>query len=231
MSTENDEGMSPATQELLAAMNNNLAPIYRALEEQGKAIDNLSNVGRAKAPVQDEDEDEYRSVSDVLGDTKASDLSNDDKFENLTNKQLLDLIATSVDKALENQKKQITDSINGAYAPAIKRVDDLEQLTMQVVAGLSVNETRAKFPDFDDHKADIKKVMEKYPGMEFKDAYLLAKANTAAKAPPKANTETEKPNSYATPPSPRTGQKREGNLTGIGGFRSAMQEALDNIEL
>jgi hypothetical protein len=122
---------------------------------------------------------------------------------------------------------------------------------MSVVAGLGLSEARKKFSDFDDYRQDIGGILEKYPNMDFEDAYIMAKSKRAGTVPPRSQTETERPAASATVPTRgRAGNSMptddefaviaargrqaasrdaEQKVAGIVGFRNLVDAAVDRL--
>ncbi|KKK59537.1 hypothetical protein LCGC14_3033410, partial [marine sediment metagenome] len=70
-----------------------------------------------------------------------------------------------------------------------------------MIANIGVKDARSKHKDFDEHIPEITEVLNTYPGMDYNDAYLLAKSKKAGALPPRGQIDTEKPQSTgAVPP-------------------------------
>jgi len=134
-------------------------------------------------------------------DAMLDDMNNDDKYDKLSNRQLLDVISTSVDSALKSNAQTVRESVIADMQPQLDKVGTLEKTTLQIIAGLGVQKARNKHDDFDAHTEEIRDVLNKYPGMDYEDAYLLAKSQKAGATPPRGQIDTEKPQSTgAVPP-------------------------------
>lgn len=188
---------------------------------------------------QQEDVD-LRSLLSSIDTTDDSD----DKYERLTNRQLIDVLTTAVDAALKANAERVKNDIFKSLSLDREKLTALEQATMRVVASLGLAETRKQFPDFDSYKQDIVKILEAYPQMSYEDAYLLAKSKKAGAMPPKSQIETEKPAIFATAPSRleqsadafatmsargRTETQKESSERGIVGFRGIVDAAIDRL--
>lgn len=128
-------------------------------------------------------------------------MTDDDKFDKLSNKQLVEVVSTAFDSALKANTVQVRDSVLEGIKPDMEKIGNLEQVTMKIIAGLGVQQARSQHKDFDEHSEEIKAVLEVYPGMDYTDAYLLAKSKKAGNTPPADHIDTEKPGSNATIPS------------------------------
>ncbi len=134
-------------------------------------------------------------------DEMLNDLNSDDKYDKLSNKQMLDVISTSLDSALTANVQAVRDSIAEDMKPTFDKVGTLEKATMQIIASIGVKDARSEHKDFDEHLPEIKEVLTTYPGMDYNDAYLLAKSKKAGALPPRGQIDSEKPQSTgAVPP-------------------------------
>ena len=183
-----DEVLNQQKQQLQQVLGEVIAPIQTALVDlQGKFQGLQEQQIRAeskpgKTPVEEMDE-------------MLNELSTDDKYDKLSNKQMLDVISASLDTALKANAQVVRESIVEDMKPTLEKVGTLEKTTLQLIAGIGVKEARSKHKDFDEHLPEIKAVLTRYPGMEYDDAYLLAKSQKAGALPPKGQIDTEKPQS------------------------------------
>jgi hypothetical protein len=194
-----------------------------------------------------------KSVRDLMDIDEDAAVS-DDRYEQLTNKQLIDVITKSVDRAIGNQKSSALHLIDNSLKSDRERVAKLEVATMRILAGLGVSEARRKFNDFDRYSDKIGNVMQKYPGIDFEDAYHLVKSKEASRVPSNDMMETEKPDSFASSRSDvrrssvekpaavdesdemsiisnrgRSREQSKVNESGIVGFRSLLDDAIDEV--
>ena len=134
-------------------------------------------------------------------DEMLNELNSDDKYDKLSNKQMLDVISTSLDSALEANAQSVRESIAEDMKPTLEKVGTIEKTTLQMIANIGVKDARSKHKDFDEHIPEITEVLNTYPGMDYNDAYLLAKSKKAGALPPRGQIDTEKPQSTgAVPP-------------------------------
>jgi hypothetical protein len=176
------------------------------------------------------------------------DAEEEDRYENLTKKQMIDAICQAYDTSMQARIDQVMEQVNEQIKPNSERLESLQKVILKVVAGLGVNEARQQFKDFDQHKESIGAIMQENPGMNYKDAYLLAKARQASETPPRQEVETEKPSEFASVPSTlpaggmppadfaahtmrgRTGGAQQGQDSPVSGrvaFRNMVNQALD----
>ena len=131
-------------------------------------------------------------------DDLLDELNDDDKYDKLSNKQMLGVISTSLDSALKANAQLVRDSIAEDMKPTFDKVGTLEKTTLQLIASMGVKDARSKHKDFDKYLPEMTAILKQYPGMEFTDAYLLAKSQKAGAVPPQDQIDTEKPQSTGT---------------------------------
>jgi wobble nucleotide-excising tRNase len=220
---ENNSNVNEVTQRLLEELKQRDERL-RILEEEKSQISNKDQEEKDQEKIYDVD----KAVKEKLSD------DSDDRYETLTNKQIIDIISSTTEKALEAQAKALSSNILKNLEPSQKKLQDMEKLTARIIASMGINEARSKYGDFDSHREAIGSVLQKYPNMSFDEAYLLAKSKEAGKVPPKSELETERPSMGVSLPTQaqtkdRDGYDKGGTTSGIGSFRNLMDEALDRI--
>lgn len=132
-----------------------------------------------------------------------------DKFKSLTPEKFYEIILSDVEK-------KVSKPVMLALATIQARIE--------------INEAAAKYPDFWDHEADVKKIASANPTMSISDAYLLAKS----KKPP-SSKEKEPKTEPKTEPKPPLGEKPGLNKDALKGqpktVREAAKMALDSLSL
>jgi hypothetical protein len=187
---------------------------------------------------------DLKSMLDNIGEEVEDD---EDKYERLSKKQLVEVICTAMDSALGATGERLKGDMVKSMKPSDDKVARMEKVLMSVVAGLGVKAARDKFKDFDEYKKGMEDAMTKYPGIDFDDAYYIAKSKKAGSVPPKAAMETEKPADFGTSPTAPTGASmpgesamavmaargREGrgggSKSGIVDFRSVIDAGIDKV--
>ncbi len=139
-------------------------------------------------------------ISGMLGDADLSENSTDDKYESMSKRQLVDMLAGVMETALEANATQIKGDIANTISKDTEKVDLIEKTVMAILGKMGVQESRSKHSDFDDHKDAISKIMGEVPGISFERAYVLAKGEAAGKLPPKGQIDTEKPDNAGWSP-------------------------------
>ncbi len=190
---EEQEVLNQQKRQMQEALGEVLAPIQQALVDlQGKyqAIQE-SQIQAENKPTKTRDQE----MDEMLGE-----INSDDKYEKLSNRQLVSIISSSLDSALTSSAKSVREGVIADMQPQVDKVSTLEKTTLQILAGIGVQRARDKHEDFDKHTDEIKEVLNKYPGMEFEDAYLLAKSQKAGATPPRGHIDSEKPTSNSAVP-------------------------------
>jgi len=192
---------TPLTQEVL---QNLLAPVMQELN-QLKADKEAEIAAKAKAAQDKKDAERASQLakdSDIgkmledLGDDTAAE----DKYDKLSNRQLIDVIAKAVETAMAANAARIKDEIGQTAAPSGEKVAALEKAVMGIYGTMMVQEARGKYEDFDKYQNEISKIMGETPSLSFEQAYLIAKGQAAGKVPAKKETDSEKPADFGTLP-------------------------------
>lgn len=126
--------------------------------------------------------------------------ADEDKYEKLSQKQLIEVIAGAVETAMDANSMKLKDEISQTLVPGTNKVMAMEKALMSMLGHAAAQEARGKHEDFDNHSEAITKIMGEVPGITFERAYLLAKSEAAGKTPPKGQVETEKPTDTAWSP-------------------------------
>jgi len=132
-----------------------------------------------------------RGMEQILQESEAP--VNEDKYEDMSKKQIVDLITGAVETALDAQTNSLRSEFSNATTPDAGRMKAIEQTVMGVVAKLASDESRQKHEDFDAYAPAISKIMGEIPNIGFEDAYLIAKSRAAGTVQPQTQINTEKP--------------------------------------
>jgi len=119
-------------------------------------------------------------------------------LDELTNKEILDIVADAFDKSIEARTKIAIEAASKENKGIEDKLTRLEQYLLKKEAKEGIDGARRKFNDFDNYKDDIAKVFETYPGILPEDAYIIAKGRKSANVPPQKEIESEKPMSLGT---------------------------------
>lgn len=193
------------------------------------------------------DLDAAADVKAMLEDLEGVDDS-DDKYDKLSNKQMIDVVCTAMESVMGATREQIKDELAEARKGGDEKMGRMERVMMGLVANEGVKAARAKYSDFDQFKEGIDAVISKNPTIDFEEAYFIAKSKAAGKVPPKRELETEKPQDYGSVPSNLAGGAQPGAdamaisaargrsarsgtevKSGIVAFRSAVSDAASKI--
>jgi hypothetical protein len=202
----------------------------RLLQELASRDQKLSKLEAEVANKAAKEEAPKEEFSVAKGFEEGLPQDDSDKYEHLTNKQLVTLISNTMDKALKAQQDAVTENIFKSLEPSQKKLNDIEKITAKMIANMGLNEARSKYGDFDNHRDVIGGILQQYPNMNFEDAYLLAKSKAPGKVPPKSAMETERPNiGLSLPSQAASRQGSSSSSSGVTGFRDMLDAVLDSI--
>jgi len=186
----------PLTQEALQKL---LGPVMETVtqlkaEQEKEAASKLAAVEAAKQAQLNKDAD----LAAMLDNVDMSE-GTEDKYDKLSNRQIIDVIAGAVETAMEANTAKIKNDISQSLKPNADKMVVMERAVMTILGTLGMQETRSKHADFDEHKDEIAKVMGENPALSFEDGYYLAKSRKAGSLPPSGQINTEKPTDSVWP--------------------------------
>jgi hypothetical protein len=168
---------------------------------------------------------------------KQKETTSDNSVNQLTNEELLNVMVPAVEEL-------VTSAVNDAVQSNTKKFDaTIDQLAIgqnklrnamiNQAAATGVMTMRGNFPDFDQYKEDVLKVMGQ-SGLSIEDAYLLVKAKVGSTVPPERGTHGERP-STVLPHQPArrpAGARDDGvrssrRVSGTQDFRRLLDEGID----
>ncbi len=154
--------------------------------------------------------------------------------EDLTNKELLDVVAKAFDTAVDAKMHKVTQDINTNISKIEKNSDDVKGAVTQIIAALGVQAAQSQFSDFDSYRDEVSKVMGMYPGIDIGHAYVLAKGLKSMGSPTQKVAESERPTGEGAPHlqvarSRKSNQEDKASTHGIVGFRGFLNDAIDKV--
>ena len=175
------------------ALTKLLAPLVETVKQlqadkEQEAADKTAVAEAARQAQLNKDAD----IQAMLSDDNVAD-AGDDKFEQMTKRQIVDLLAGAMETALEANAVKIKSDIGQSKVEDDKKIAVIEKAVYAILGKMGVQESRGKHKDFDDHKDAISKIMGEIPGITFERAYVLAKGEAGAKGAHKSETDSEKP--------------------------------------
>ena len=184
---------SEALKELLAPLVATVKQLQSDKEQE--VADKAAVLEAARQKKLNEDAD----IAAMLSDPDTSDVG-DDKFEQMSKRQMVDLLAGAMETALEANAVKIKSDIGQSKAKDDEKIAVIEKAVYAILGKMGVQESRGKHKDFDDHKDAISKIMGEIPGITFERAYVLAKGEAGAKGAHKSETDSEKPSNEGWQP-------------------------------
>jgi len=180
-------------QKILAPMQEAITELKASKEQEAQRLAAEAEAKRQAKLNSDAD------LSTLLGGADVSE-SEDDKYEKLSKRQLVEVLTGAIETALEANAVKIKDDISQSLSPNKDKMAVMEKAIMGILGHMGVQEARSKHEDFDDYKDEISKIMGENAGLSFDDAYLLAKSRKAGAIPPKSQIDSEKPAGNAWQP-------------------------------
>ena len=118
--------------------------------------------------------------------------------EELTQRELVAVLAETMDKAATANSKLILQEVANQIKNTNGSVSELKQVMTDLLAGMSVGQAKSQFKDFDVYAQDAAKILQNTQGLSPADAYMLAKAKKASTQPDKREVESERPTDAVT---------------------------------
>jgi len=119
--------------------------------------------------------------------------SADAEKEELSQKDLVGIMAETVGKALEASSKLTMSEMDKKMQGSNQQIAAMQKVMVELLSGMSVNSAREKFPDFDKYSEAASKIHAQHSSLSPEQAYQLAKAQAESTQPDKNKVETEKP--------------------------------------
>ena len=170
----------------------------------------------------------------------AFNIVENDKYEQLTNKEMIDIIAKAVETSMDARSKQSNQILESRVGDLSGQITKTQKAIMQVATTIDVKDTRAEHKDFDEYQKDAAIIMQDTPGISVKDAYLLAKARKVQNVPPKEELDRERPDTSVSrstvdnsvPNERRTERKESASSrkTGVAGIRDIINAGIDTVQ-
>lgn len=151
-------------------------------------------------PVKSEDVDVDSILKEMQVDVAADANGSPRTIDNLSNRELLQVISQAVEGAIDGVKENAGKNFEKKFEELGNQFKTLQNGLTGIAAYINVADARAKFQDFDQYRPQIGAIIEKYPNMAIQDAYVLAKANVVGNAPPVNVTASERPTNIVTSP-------------------------------
>ncbi len=156
----------------------------------------LQESKEAEDKTKDEEAARLKAESDIKKILAKSD--KDTNYDDLTSKEILDIVADAFDTAIDAKTKLATAEIAKPLEDINNKIESMRKYLLSREAASGVDKARGKFSDFGKYQDEMTEVFKQYPGIEVEDAYLLAKSKKAAGSPAQEDVETEKPVNLGT---------------------------------
>ena len=186
---------------------------------------------------------EAAEAAKLAGDAdlrKLLSMPDSDKYDSLTNKDLIDLFTTSLETALDARQKQQNKVLENRLQDLTGEISKTQQAVMQVATTIDVKDVQKQYTDFDEYQKEAATIMQEIPNISVKDAYLLAKSRKASTTVNQQNVDRERPDTTVRrSPTDVTVQSEERleqsrnraseRKVGVAGVRDIIDAGLDKI--
>lgn len=186
------------SQELKAAEEKN-SQLQTQLDTITKQIA-ANKVAALAAKTKEEKQQQAAAAEKLLKEADIQSLLTQDKekLEDLSNKELLDIVGEAVDTAMEANTEIATSKLARPLEELSNKINGISKFLLEKEVAGGLASARDTFPDFDKYKDDISEVFKAHPDLSPKEAYILAKAEKIDDEPPQHATDSEKPISLTT---------------------------------
>ena len=163
------------------------------------------------------------------------------KLDDLTPKDILDIVGEAFDTAMDANTKLATEEVVRPLEELSAKINNISKYLLEKEVNTGFEDARRMFSDFDDYKEGMEALFKINGNLTPQQAYILAKADKVKKSPPHSETDSERPISltarseaaqtaYDKAKENRTTQKVEGTtLSGKRQFRQRLSEVADRV--
>jgi hypothetical protein len=229
------EGILTTVQEL-KTVNESLLASNKELTERLAAQDKAQAdlLEKQKADKLDDDADITKLLADLDGGDTTNRADKKVDLDSLSNKELVDLVASAMDTTIGANMKKIEKLLEERQGVVDKKVTETQQALGQLIVKQGIEDLAAKHPDFNELKPEIAKNLEKYPGIDIAVAYKLAKADRLEKEPAPEQVFSERPGEELSVQGLPLVKRPDRTVdspanAGLTGFRNAFDAAYDRI--
>jgi len=142
-------------------------------------------------------EAEVSSMKKSLG---VKDKPEDVNLDELSNKQLVGIMAESVEEYVGGVREESSKQYEGLLAEMKGELTRTQEALLTLEARQQVKDVSSQHKDFESYRPAMQKLAEKYPQMEMEDLYNHVKGQHLMKSPRINEVESEKPESSSTFP-------------------------------
>ena len=235
-----EEQNSPVVQELQKQLEE-LKQQNEALQQQFKTQSNAELKKQQEEQAKKNAEEAAKLAEDADLKRILSMTDRDIGIDSLNNRELLDVVAESIEKALDARQKQQNKVLNNQVQDLAAEISKTQKAIMQVATNIDVRDVRGKYTDFDKYQKAAAEIMQDNPTLSVEQAYKLAKADDYTDVPPKQQLDRERPDTtIRRSPVDRAAESEEGlervrqsasegRKSGIPGVRDIINAGLDKI--
>jgi citrate synthase len=183
---------------LTQALGQVLAPLQGAilgLQQELQSVKQSQTVQSAS-----DEQDKLHKQADLKSLLEELDAPEEDKTDQMTPKQVLDVVGNAMQTAMEANNRLLQQRIDATPKPLEEKIDKLGQAVTALLAARQIDTAKGQYSDWDALKPQTAAVLQRYPGMEMGDAYKLAKMEQllASGAQQQQQAASEKPTNVVT---------------------------------
>jgi hypothetical protein len=156
--------------------------------EQQKAQEEAERVAREEAA----------RLADEADLKKTLGSATNDSIEDLSNKELIDVIGSAVEQSTNAIVEQVTRTMEGKLGQNTNEIKKTQSAIMRIATAMDKQSVMNEHKDFDEYQDAAALIMQENPGMSVRRAYILAKAEAVEQVPKKQNLERERPDTTIT---------------------------------
>ncbi len=175
-----------------------LSAQIKLLNEEKTKNQTADDVAKAEADKKAEkDKQDKLSVAadlkTLLSQSSDDDASKSgDSFNDLTNKELVEVIGTAVNTTLDARLEQTIGKVGENIDTTNDNIRQLSKVVGQMLASQGVEKVKSDHPDFETYRKDVAVILQQYPNITIDAAYYMAKGQKVGDSPTINELETER---------------------------------------
>lgn len=104
-------------------------------------------------------------------------------INDLTNKELVDVIGNAVNTTLNARLEQTVDKVGENLDATNDNIRQLSKVVGQMLASQGVEKVKSDHPDFETYRKEIAVILQQYPNISIDAAYYMAKGQKVGDSP------------------------------------------------
>ena len=179
-SKSNDPTETPKSNPEVEFLKSQVADLQQRLQQRESASDEArlekeAERLRAEEAALKEEADLRKTLKDMLPPASSQPVDEFSQPKELSQKELLGIMAEAVAKASEAQSKLLMSEVSKLVRGSDEKITRTQKAVVDLLAMVDVGRARSQFADFDTYKEDVGEIMQR-TNLDSTEAYLLAKA-------------------------------------------------------